>query len=50
MTLQRMDDCNSCGKINLNPLNEGMTVTVPLKNKQPKLKKIDPTVPSTTVT
>ena len=34
-----MDDCNSCGKINSNPLKEGMTATAPWKNKQPKFKK-----------
>ena len=40
ITLQRMDDCNCCGKINLNPLKGGMAATASWKNKQPKKKWI----------
>ena len=31
-----MDDCNFCGKINSNPLKEGMTATAPWKSKKPE--------------
>ena len=38
-----MDGCNCCGKINSNPLKDGMTATALYKSKQPKKK--DPTIP-----